>query len=49
MVIIERLRGHECSAREFPGISKPEVEWVPDDVEEVGDRVYPLSSENDRH
>jgi len=32
-----------------PGVSRPEVEKVPNDVEEVGDSAYPFSSENDRH
>ena len=33
----------------LPGVSLPEVKKVPNDVEEVGDIVRPLSSENDRY
>jgi hypothetical protein len=47
--IIERLGGRDCGARASPGVSRPEVEKVPNDVEEVGDRARPFSSENDRH
>ena len=49
MGIIERLGGRGCGTRASPGVSRPEVEWVPNEVEEVGDRVCPFSSENDRH
>ena len=46
---MERLGGRECGTRESPGVSRPEVEKAPNDVEEVGDRARPFSSENDRH
>ena len=39
MGIIEQLGGHQCGAREFPGVSRPEVEWVPNDIEEETDYV----------
>ena len=49
MGIIERLGGRGCGTRESPGVSRPEVEKAPNDVEEVGERARPFSSENDRH
>lgn len=49
MGIIERLGGRGCGMRVFPGVSRPEVEKVWNDVEEVGDIARPFPSENDRH
>ena len=49
MGIIERLGGRRYDTSVFPGVSRPGVENAPNDVEEVGDRARPFSSENDRH
>lgn len=49
MGIMERLGGRGCGERGSPGVSRPEVEKVPNDAEDVGDRARPFSSENDRH
>jgi len=46
---MERLGGRWWGTRVFPGVSRPDVEKVPNDVEEVGDIARPFSSENDRH
>lgn len=49
MGIMERLGGRGCGTSESPGVSRPEVEKAPNDVEEVGERARPFSSENDCH
>jgi len=46
---MERLGGRCWGTRMFPGVSRPDVEKVLNDAEEVGDIVRPFSSENDRH
>lgn len=49
MGIMERLGGRWCGARASPGVSRPEMEKVPNDTEEVRDMPCPSPSENDRH
>ena len=46
---MEWLGGRCWGTRMFPGVSRPDVEKVLNDAEEVGDIVRPFSSENDRH
>ena len=46
---MERLGGRDCGPRRFPGVSRPEFEKVPNDIERVGDKLGPSPSGNDRH